>query len=520
MDNSNSYYAGVEDIFAVGSKVYAGTHDGLYVSVDGGATYSRRVPQSGFLYEWVYKVQVDGNMVYVGTSDGLLISSDKGYTFDARTTADGLGSNYVYDIHINGSTIYAATGGGLSISTNNGLSFINKTTTDGLGDNSVRAVTADGGTVYAGTDAGLSISVNGGDSFVNRTTADGMFADNVTDIFLDGTTLYAVTGTGVSISDNGGSTFTTGQPASWYFAGVDVNSIHVRSGNIFVGAYPSFYQSPDNGLTWEQKGLPDNTVYKVLPAADGTLYFYVENSSGFSSIAISTDKGKTYSIRNAGEFMSSSLIDDIFVDNNTLYVAGMGIAVSSDGGNFFTTLTKTDNNISEYSVKAIYAQGATIYAITSSGFVDRSTNGGTDFSNLHSSLGNDAIAVDGGNIYLASSSGLDVSVNDWVSFVRKTSADGLPETFLYDATVDSLGYVYAATINNGVGISTNNGTSFTAVTALPLNTGQYVSACGGPLFVGSSTGLYISLDNGTSFVNRTMDHGLGSNTVRDACYVP
>ena len=519
--SGSTSYAVVEDIFADGSKIYVGTHDGLYVSIDGGATYSKRLPLSGILYDYVYKVLVDGYMVYVGTSDGLLISFDKGYTFEARTTTDGLGSNYVYDIHVNGSTIYAATGGGLSISTDGGQTFSNKTTSEGLGSNTVRAVSVNGANVYAGTGGGLSISSDSGASFTNYTSADGMFANNVAGLYLDGATLYAATGVGVTIMDIGGPAFTARQPASWHFAGVDVNSIHMQAGNLYAGAYPSFYQSGDNGVTWEQKGLPDYPVHDMAVAADGTLYFHVSNSSGFSSIAISTDKGKTYNIRNIGDVLGdSSYIDGIYVDNNTLYVATTGIAVSSDGGNNFTVLTKTGNSLSEFSINAVYAQGSTIYAITSSGFVDKSTDSGANFSNLHSSMGNSAIAVDGSNVYIAGSSGLDVSNDDWVSFSRKYSADGLPNNYVTDVAVDALGYVYAPTLNNGVGISTNNGANFTTITTLPVNTGNRVSACGGSLLVGSYSGLYISLDNAATFINRTTADGLGSDTVRDACYVP
>jgi len=519
--SGSNLFAVVEDVFAVGSKIYAGTHDGLYVSIDGGATYTKRFPTSGYLYNWVYKVQVAGNKVYVATSDGLLISSDKGYTFSARTAADGLGSNYVYDLQVNGSTIYAATGGGLSISTDNGLTFANKTMSQGLGSNTVHAVVVSGATVYAGTSAGLSISSDSGASFSNRTTAEGMFDNNVTGIYLNGANLFLSTGVGVSISNDSGATFTAHQPASWYTSGVNTNSIYMQGGKLFVGAYPSFYQSADNGVTWEQRGLPDYPVQHMAVAADGTLYFHIENSSGFSSIAISTDKAKTFTIRNIGEVLgSSAYIQNIFVDSNTLYVATTGIAVSSNGGSSFTVLTKTANNISEYGVDAVYAQGSTIYAITSSGFLDKSTNGGTSFTNQLSSLGTNSIAVDSVNVYIAGTSGLDVSNNSWISFTRKTSVDGLPENYLYDVAVDSLGYVYASTLNSGVGVSTDNGASFTAVTTLPANTGDWVSTCGGPLLVGSYSGLYISTDNAASFINKTTANGLASDTVRDACYVP
>ncbi|MGD8641919.1 MAG: Ig-like domain-containing protein [Gammaproteobacteria bacterium] len=522
---ANASYHYVEDIFAAGSKIYAGTHDGLYVSVDGGASFTKRFPLSGSFYDWIYEVQVHGYRVYAGTSDGLLISSDKGYSFEPRTTADGLGSNYVYDLHADGSTIYAATGGGLSISTDGGQTFTNRTTVEGLGSNTVNVVLVDGTTVYAGTDGGLSISTDSGASFTNYTTTNGMYSNNVTDLHLDGVYLYAATGTGLSVFDTGNTTFTTHQPAAWSTFGVTVEAVHTQAGNIYLGAYPSFYQSTDNGATWEQQGLPASAspVEHIAAAADGTLYFHVSNSSGFSAIAITTDKGETYTIKNIGEVLgSSAYIDNIYVDNNTLYVATTGIAVSSDGGANFTVLTATDNNLSGNSANAVYADGTNIYAITGSSFLDESTNGGTSFTAIESSMGTHAIAVDGGNVYIAGSSGLDVSNNNWATFTRKTTADGLPANYLEDVAVHSSGNVYVTTLNNGVAVSADSGASFTAINTLPNSyTGNWVSTCGGPLYVSTaSSGLFISQDNAATFVNRTASDGLGSDNVMDACYVP
>lgn len=525
LQSDNYTYAGVLDVFAVGSKIYAGTQNGLYVSIDGGATYTKRFPANAFPYNWVNTVKVIGNIVYVATSDGLLISSDKGYTFSAKTTVDGLGSNSVNDLYVSGSTIYAATSGGLTISTNNGLTFSNKTTADGLISNAVNAVAVEGTTVYAGTNLGLSISNNGGSSFtVNRTTANGLFANYVQNIYLKGAgVMYLATDKGVSISSDSGTTFTASRPAAWYTGGVTVTAVYEKAGTIYAAAYPSFYQSTDNGVTWKQQGLPDAAVKKMAVASNGTLYFYVENGSGFSSIAISNDKGKTFTIRNIGEIVGGSpTASGIYVDGNTLYVATTGIAVSSDGGNTFTVLTKTGNGLSEFFIDAVYAQGATIYAITGSGILDKSTNGGITFVYQSIfSLGSAAVAVSGTNVYLAGSSGLDVSNNTWASFTRKTSANGLPENYVNDVAVNSLGYVYAATLNTGVGVSTNNGASFTALGTLPANTGSNVSTCGGKLFVGGYSGLYISLDNAATFVNRnSVTNGLASNIVWDACYAP
>jgi len=522
LDAGGGTYLPVNSLYAVGSKVYAATHDGLYVSLDGGSNFSKRYPTSGSFYNWAYKVLVNGQNVYVGTSDGLLVSNDKGYTFTPKTTSDGLGSNYVYDVQAVGTTVYAATGGGLSISTDGGQSFGNRTTTDGLGGNTVKAVVVNGSTVYAATSGGLSISTDSGASFSNRTTSDGLFANIVQDIYVSGANIYAATDTGVSISTNSGASFTAAtQPASWAVGGVTVNCIYPNGSDILIGAYGSYYDSADGGATWTPVGLPSDSGKKMAAASDGTLYYLVDDGTQFGAVAVSTDHGQTFAIRLYGDVLSgNTIVNDIYVDGTTLYLAGGGVDVSTNRGQSFTVYNKTTNGLSEYFVDLVYASGTTIYAVSPSGFIDKSTNSGTSFTQISTGRQTSNLAVDGANVYIAGGSGLDVSNDTWATFALKTTTDGLEENYTRDVAVDSLGYVYATTLNNGVDISTDNGASFVALSSLPATTGDWASTCGGPVYVGSYSGLYTSTDNGTSFANRTTVNGLPSNVVVDACYVP
>ena len=76
--------------------------------------------------------------------------------------------------------------------------------------------------------------------------------------------------------------------------------------------------------------------------------------------------------------------------------------------------------------------------------------------------------------------------------------------------------IYAGT-SSGLSISTNGGTSFTTKTAIANGLGDDyvygVFAAGGVIYAATNGGLSISADGGTSFTNKTTISGLGDNLV-------
>ena len=189
----------VQGVFAVGSTVYAATLGGLYVSTDGGNSFTQRDASSSAAND-VY-ADDSGSTIYIASDGGLKISTNSGASYVTKdAVTGGLLANKVNDVYAVGSTVYAATEGGLSITTNDGTTFTDRTTVNGLGDDIVHGVFAVGSTVYAATSGGLSISTNGGDTFTNRTTANGLGSDVVRGIFAVGSTVYAATSGGLSIS--------------------------------------------------------------------------------------------------------------------------------------------------------------------------------------------------------------------------------------------------------------------------------------------------------------------------------
>ncbi|MCF8341914.1 MAG: hypothetical protein K9I82_13130, partial [Chitinophagaceae bacterium] len=374
----------VNGVYAVGSKVYAATDEGLSISTDGGLSFTNNSGMNGLGtidgHSWVSYVYADGSTVYAAIwGGGLSISTDGGASFTNKTTANGLGVDYVRGVYAVGSTVFAATYGGLSISIDGGASFTNKTTANGLGNNYVEGVYAVGSTVYAATHGGLSISTDGGANFTNKTTANGLGDNYVYEVYAVGSTVYAATEGGLSISTDGGANFTNKTTAN---------------------------------------GLGNNVVYEVY-AVGSTVYAATE-----AGLSISTDGGENFTNKTTTNGLGNNYVFGVYAVGSTVYAAtGGGLSISTDGGANFTNKT-TSNGLGSNYVEGVYAVGSTVYAATHGG-LSISTDGGANFTNKTTANGltNDIVyevyAV-GSTVYAASAMGLHISTDGGSTFTKKT----------------------------------------------------------------------------------------------------
>lgn len=513
----------VLSVLAQGSKIFAGTTSGLLVSIDGGATFATRNlgwPGAGY----VRTVIASGHRVYAATDSGVAVSVDRGQTFTMRTTADGLGSTSVRALVLAGSTLYAATGGGVSISTDGGATFTNYVS--GLASPSVNALAVSGSTVYAGTAGGLCVSANGGQTYtVKATTANGLGSDYVGDVVLAGSTLYLGTGepwyssatTPFAISTDGGTTFTFPLVAPKTDPGLSIGSIFVEGSTVRIGAYPAYYLSVDGGTTFVTNDLR-GALTKVT-GSGSNIYMAVEDSAGHGGVAVSSDGGVTFAIRGRENGLASNSVADVFAAGSNVYAATFsGVAFSTDGGTSFV-----NHNLSTAAnAGCVYASGTTVWA-GSGGALEKSVGGGA-FSSVQSGTGGGlGIAVSGSNVYLATSSGLWVSNASGAngSFSLKGATQGLANTGLYGVAVDSGGTVLAVSSSsggpNGFYLSTNNGTSFTALGTTIFAYGVY--AYGTTWYAATYSGVGISTDGGATWTWRGPAQGVQA-AANGAWYMP
>ena len=99
--------------------------------------------------------------------------------------------------------------------------------------------------------------------------------------------------------------------------------------------------------------------------------------------------------------------------------------------------------------------------------------------------------------------------------MNRSTVHGLGDLVNWDSV--ALGSLIYAATNTGLGISQNGGTSFVnrlVADGLGSNQAQDVKVSGNNVYVATTGGLSISNDGGTSFINRSMADGLPDNEIK------
>ncbi|MBI5825195.1 MAG: hypothetical protein HZB18_14290 [Chloroflexi bacterium] len=573
----------VFDVFVDGTTVYAATINGLSISPNiNSIPFSNRTMGEGLGDNTVYSVYVSGANVYAGTWGGLSISTDGGNTFTNKTTANGLGSNVVNGVFVSGSNVYAATdgstasigggGGGLSISTDGGNTFTNKTTANGLCSNNVTDVFVSGGTIYVAmatsclsistdggntftnktagtlgisggsglygvyasglniyvaTTSGLSISTDGGATFTNRTTANGLGGIVVSDVYASGSSIYAATNSGyagmsggLSISTDGGATFTNYNTANG-FRDNRTYGVFVNSTTIFAATKDGLSFGGDistKDLTWFGFSSPSatgvfsgtNVAVTVPFGTDVTALVAVFGTNGFSVKVGATNQ------------VSGTTPNDF-----TAPVTYTVTAVNGSTQNYIVTVTVAPLSV-EKDITAFDFASPAVYGDISGTDIAILVPNGTDVTTLVPTIShtgasvspNSGVAQDFTNPVIYTVTAEDASTQNYTvtvtvgTWYHKTTANGLGSNYVFDAYV-SASNVYAGT-TGGLSISTNGGSSFTNKTTangLGNNTVGSVYVVGSTVYAATNGGLSTSTDGGSTFTNKTTADGLGSNSV-------
>jgi len=271
---------------------------------------------------------------FIGSAGGGVWSGDVGsnpVSWDPRTDfQQSLSSGAVAVAPSNNQVVYAGTGEddqgadsfygqGILVSTNGGANWTDDDPANVLAAQAVSAIAvdpADPAHIYAGTTAGFFSSTDSAYQLLTPTsiTYPSGQPPNVTAVVVDPTnfsTVYiAVPGVGIEKSTDGGTTFsvlTVGSLAGSSFSNVamaisaDGTTLYTE---IYNGSSTSVYKSSNSGSTWANTGAPVVTnpeYYYGAPA--GT-------DQGFYDLAMAVDP----------------------LNANVVYLAGIGISVSTNGG--------------------------------------------------------------------------------------------------------------------------------------------------------------------------------------------
>lgn len=443
--------------------IYVATIDGLYVSSNGGNSFTQLLTGS------VMSLKVDSGTIYAGTSDGVQVSTNNGSSFQKylsgkyvnafagegnwffAAAADGfyhsngggitnlvaankrtaVPSNSINQILFTSNTLYVGTNAGLGISSDFGVTFSNKAKNEGISVPYVMGVRLDKGTLFACGFGGIFSSTDGGGSFSKLAAShSGLGVGLVNDIAGDGTKIYAATANGLSISTDGGASFTT-KGYSNGLLNYSVNAVAVNGSNIYLATTYGLAISTDGGATFTNKTTPFGTDTNLSSVAIVGSKIFV-GSEG-SNIYISSDGGNSFSSAALGtSYQTVNCI--VALDSNNIFACtgGAGLAKSTNGGGSWTMLTTTQG-LGSNSVNALAISGTTLYAGTQGG-VSISTDG-TNFTNAVVDTQNggiypESIAVSGSTIFAGTSVGIYTKTGTNPYTRKYTSADGLTGNYV------------------------------------------------------------------------------------------
>jgi photosystem II stability/assembly factor-like uncharacterized protein len=355
------------------TRLLAGTRgDGALLSDDGGRSWTR----TGGLPDPVVHVLVaDGQgIVHAGTGLGVASSPDRGanwtptgraiahhriFSLTASPDAGVLAGSYdgvwvlrpgapdwePLDVGLRaddaltllaepGGRVYTATSAGGRRSDDCGRTWA--VLGPGVGDETTYAITRLAtGRLLAGTNRGIAASDDDGRSW--RARAAGLPGERVYRIVEvePGLVLAGTLGGGLWIGD--------GEPVSWRrAAGVTHPSVfdvrRTRRGDLLAGTgvvengekSGGIFRSIDRTRTWQPAECPPITVYRVVEAADGTLYAGAQRSR----ILRSADGGRTWAFLPDTTGLTDAKLFALAIDSvDRLYLgAGNRLLRSTDGG--------------------------------------------------------------------------------------------------------------------------------------------------------------------------------------------
>jgi photosystem II stability/assembly factor-like uncharacterized protein len=408
--------------------------------------------------------------------------------------------NVVVQDPVNANTIYVgAASGGLWRSTNGGTSWTNLTDNQAvLGVSGIAIDPTNPNIIYIGTgdgdgsdtySIGVLKSTDGGATWnttgLNWTVTQSRVIRKILMHPTDPLTLFAATSNGTYRTTNGGTSWTQVQ------SGISVQDVEFKPGDpsIVYTCTDQFYRSTNGGasFTLVTTGLPtaaNINRFKIAVSPHQPDWVYVvggkQSNSTFEGIYRSTDSGQSFTVgtntpnmfgyaTNGGDTSGQSWYDMAITVNpanaNEVYIAGINVWKSTDGGTNFTIMTQWQfpNSIGyvHADVHDLAFYGNNLYC-GSDGGVFISTNLGEDWTNLTNGITimqfyDIAVTPQNANLVLGGSQDNGTNrYNGSTTWTHVIGADGM--NAIIDPTNQNI--LYGAIQNGDIRKSTNGGSSF------------------------------------------------------------
>ena len=360
--------------------LYLATHNNVYRSSDGGATWGTvGAALSGLR---ILSLAIDYNTapsetIYVGTPQGVYKVSD-GDTAWAQVNT-GIHAHQITDIAItqNSNTFYAATlGSGVLRTTDGGGSWAYVNT--GLIDLKINSITLDGSNIYAGTQMeGVFRSTNDGASWSATSSLGTDTAFHIADDNASSDVLYAGTPNGISTTTDGGANWAeiNGDIANNHDVKVQsltIDNVTTTNRRLYISTASSgVFYSDITTIDWINisLGLDNEFVYAVAidPNDPDVLYAGTRGSGVYKSI----DRGASWAAVNTGIRATAQDIihvNAIAVDPNNSAVVYVGTETrgvfrTGNGGDSWVAANDALDNLN-INTLAVNPDTSTLYAGT------------------------------------------------------------------------------------------------------------------------------------------------------------
>jgi photosystem II stability/assembly factor-like uncharacterized protein/PKD repeat protein len=506
-------------------------------------------PHPGILYQ---AIQNQSNQSTIEYGDWRPIGP-----FDAPS-GDGIGriNNVAFHPQHN-DTIYAgAPAGGLWVSYDDGQTwqtFTDELTNIGVSDLAIDPQHPD--TMYLATgdrDAGdtysfgLMKSVDGGETWSITDLSFNVSGNyRIGRVVIHPTStniVVAATNTGIYRSTNYGQTFSLEQSGVFY-------GVHMGHGDTLfattTGSSPKIYRSIDAGDTWTQmtNGLPTSNVYRCEVAVSnqpGKIYAVFGNSNyGFGGLYRSTNGGTSWSLMsstpnimgwnfngggNTGQAWYDMSIACDPLDDNTVYVGGVNIWKSTNGGSSWSIVGHWYGAGSIPFVHAdhhhaTFRPGTSELYVGTDGGVYKTNNGGTSWIHLNDGMNitqyyKISQSTSDTTVILAGAQDNGTHLRSPTSWSRVVGGDGMDNGV--DVTNDNIMYT---SIYYGDFYKSTNGSSFSPINTLsPSGSGNWVTPfnvdpVNGNIIYAGFTKLWKSTDAGLSWFATSSNNISGSSNI-------
>jgi photosystem II stability/assembly factor-like uncharacterized protein len=460
-----------------GENVIAGTYSGgIYRSTDKGLSWKQS--NAGLSHYEIVSLTTSGNQIFASTLSGLYVSSNGGQSW----SPSGLSNTFIDVLTSHGNVLLAAHFG-IYKSTDNGVNWILSAPGEIIG--TISAIASVGQNLIAGNGSGdLFLSPDDGSTWTKITSIPGIIYSLVS----NGNAVFCSTNLGLYRSLDGGVT--------WYSFNSNISNVYrfVNFNNTLIAASGKeiFVTNDPYGAEWITANISSNISTIVQLATDGIDLYAATYGYG---IVFSSDGGFFWDNRSEGLIKGNV---NALVSLGSTVVAGgnSGIFRSTDQGNTWsaTNFLPSPN----YYVTMLATLGNTFYATTVGAGIFRSDDNGLTWSASNTGLSTllvYSITTQANHIYLGTDNGVFVSTDYGLTW----ASAGLQGNYINNILVKDK-TLFATTIYTGLFRSFNEGNSWNSIRdKIPDANITSLATLNGKVYAGAGSGLYVSVDEGETW---------------------